>query len=69
MAAVAQIRPLAWEPPYASGVVLKSGRGGGWGETKKKLWTGFCIDIFSVSLGEYQGALLLDHMVKVYSVV
>ena len=25
LAAVALIRPLAWEPPYAAGVVLKSG--------------------------------------------
>jgi len=29
LAAVAPIRPLAWEPPYAVGVALKSGAGGG----------------------------------------
>ena len=36
MAATAPIQPLAWEPPYAMGVALKSKKKKGGGEKEKK---------------------------------
>ena len=62
----AQNQPLAWEPPYATGVALK--------KTKKKklgaiLVLGFfcvCGRKFSIQLGKYLRVCLLGHMMRLY---
>ena len=40
-AAVAPIRPLAWEPPYAMGVALKKDKRQTNKQTKKLIWVTF----------------------------
>ena len=47
LAAIAQIRPLAWEPPHAEGVALKKTKKK---EKRKKRKIGLAIQRFGVSI-------------------
>ena len=56
-AAIAPVRPLAWEPPYAMGIVLKK-------QKKKKfhsdlyIWSVPCVILFFNTQGQAQKAEL-----------
>ena len=51
LAAVALIRPLAGEPPYATGEAIKKKKGGGQGRKRPELYKGFQRTVFKDRIG------------------